>query len=665
MLRTALVRVLCVAGIGALLLSPAADLTAQTPTTYEGFGAATPGGSGKPVYHVTNLNNSGSGSLRDALSLGNRTVVFDVGGDIVLSDEVTLKSAFVTVDGLSAPFPGVTLKNFGLIIRGTAGHDIIVRGLRIRDAFQDGIWVTDAAYNVVIDHVSVHNSGDGNLDITREGTRDITVSWSILAEPAGEEKNMLLAFKQSRITLHHNLFIDSAQRSPQVTYDDSAERAQDTDTTLDMRNNLVWNWRGGYGSRIRYGGQANVVDNFYAADGGDASDALIICKGLAVDSQCYDDTTNVARAYVSGNFSADGVNLNNRGTQSFPFPASPVTTQDPRVAACQVRDGAGVRPLDPIDQHYLSTISLPACTPPPTCTHVAPTVGVTSSATGGVSAGTKVTYTVSVTNKDVSPCTASTFNLGASAPSGWTLAWGPTSLSIAPGASASTTLSVTSPTTAASATYTITGSATNAGAPSASAPFSATYVVSSPGGGGTAANFSDDFNRAESTNLGTAWTEVSGDLVLKGNTLKNALGMASHKAVVSTLSGATQTVSADFMSPNNNQGPVFGLLLRYQNPTNYYVAYRQVGGSAVLRIAKVVNGTATVLATAALANPQVNVPFKLTARVSGTKISLDLNGVNKVNATDTTFPTGKVGIQINSSSTSTQYQGDNFTASVQ
>ena len=61
----------------------------------------------------------------------------------------------------------------------------------------------------------------------------------------------------------------------------------------------------------------------------------------------------------------------------------------------------------------------------------------------------------------------------------------------------------------------------------------------------------------------------------------------------------------------------------------------------------------------------MNVPFKLTARVSGAAISLDINGVNKVSATDTAFPAGKAGIQINSSSTTTQYQADNFSASVQ
>ena len=199
----------------------------------------------------------------------------------------------------------------------------------MRDALQDGIQVAAAAYNVLIDHVSVQNSGDGNIDITQTGTRDVTVAWSILAQPAGEEKNMLLAFQQTRVTLHHDIFIAAQQRNPQVTYDDSAARTQDTDTTLDMRNNLVWDWRGGYGARIRYGGRANIVANFWGANGGDEQDALIICKGLASDSDCYDDTTNIARAFVSANFDADGVNLNTRGTETVPFPRRPWTRRTP------------------------------------------------------------------------------------------------------------------------------------------------------------------------------------------------------------------------------------------------------------------------------------------------------------------------------------------------
>src|SRR6476659_10998443 len=90
----------------------------------QGFGAGTPGGSGKPVVHVVNLADSGAGSLRDAVSAGNRYVVFDVAGDIPLVSDVFVRGAFVTVDGSTAPAPGITLRTHGLSISGDRGaHD--------------------------------------------------------------------------------------------------------------------------------------------------------------------------------------------------------------------------------------------------------------------------------------------------------------------------------------------------------------------------------------------------------------------------------------------------------------------------------------------------------------------------------------------------------------
>ena len=178
------------------------------PGAYQGFGATTPGGAGGTVVRVTTLSDSGPGSLREAVSQGNRIVVFDVAGRIELSTYLYVTGANITIDGFTARAPGITLANYGLIIRGNRGaHDVIVRGIRIRDADIDGIQVASGAYNVVIDHVSVAGSRDGNIDITE--SHDVTVSWSIIGM---NDKNMLVKYNASRVTLHHNVFVGSARR---------------------------------------------------------------------------------------------------------------------------------------------------------------------------------------------------------------------------------------------------------------------------------------------------------------------------------------------------------------------------------------------------------------------------------------------------------------------
>lgn len=340
---------------------------------YQGFGATTPGGSGQTIVHVTNLNDSGPGSLRDAVSRGNRTVVFDVAGEIVLSNYVYVTGAFITVDGSSAPPPGITLKNRGLIIRGSKGaHDVIVRGIRVRSSPIDGIQIAYGAYNVVVDHVSIHGSGDGDLDIT-EDSHDVTVSNSIFAEPTST-KTMLIKYHASRVTLHHNIFVKGLTRNPNVSIDDAATPA--TDTTLDMRNNLVWDWGSGWGTFVHNGAWANIVNNFYSTPGGNAADALIVDKATA-------------RAYVKGNANPQNLAINTVGNEADPFPAPLVDTQDSCAAASQVLSGAGVRPLDALDQQYLTPISLTSCTSdstPPSVSITAPSSDATLSGSVTISA---------------------------------------------------------------------------------------------------------------------------------------------------------------------------------------------------------------------------------------------------------------------------------------
>lgn len=342
--------ILLVFAVSAFLLAiPSLASVEAIATTYQGFGATTPGGSGGTVVHVTNLNNSGPGSFRDAVSQGNRYIVFDVGGEIVLDCKkyIYVAGAFITIDGFTAPPPGITLRGCGLSIRGDkGGHNVIVRGIKVRNAVNDGIQLRAGAYNVVIDHVSIHGSGDGNLDITK-GSHDVTVSWSILAEPAGKQKNMLISRNPSRISVHHNIFVKARQRNPKVKTEAPA-----TDTTIDMRNNLVWDWGEGSGTKIVPGPRANIVNNFYSSPNSPPEDKK---KALKVK--------NGARVYVDGNFSADNLptDINAVGNEKNPFPAPFVDTLDACAAARQVLARAGARPLDLVDQRYLSAISLPVC----------------------------------------------------------------------------------------------------------------------------------------------------------------------------------------------------------------------------------------------------------------------------------------------------------------
>jgi hypothetical protein len=116
---------------------------------------------------------------------------------------------------------------------------------------------------------------------------------------------------------------------------------------------------------------------------------------------------------------------------------------------------------------------------PLTCTRSNPTGAISPSQSQWVPSGTSVTFTVSVTNNDNAGCTASSFNMSASVPSGWTAGFFAPTLTISPGSSATTTLQVTSPATATDGFYNVGVIAANSSATSYSASVSATYVIMS------------------------------------------------------------------------------------------------------------------------------------------------------------------------------------------
>jgi len=337
----------------------AAGKCANPPRGYEGFGRNTTGGAGQPVYRVINRNDSGAGSLRDAISQGNRCVVFDVGGDIALASILPIKGANVTIDGFTAPSPGITLRNHALEISGInwGANNIIVRGIRSRDANrtsyhgdEDGLTVHHTS-NVVIDHVSVAGFGDGAIDIS-DYTRDVTVQWSIFAEGSWKSnKANLIKYWTTRISIHHNLYINASDRNPYVAWSDNAAETP-SEIVADVRNNLVWN-HGWSGISVRHRGWANVVNNYVLPQ------PYIATKP---DGALFVPSSEGGIAYASGNYNPNGLNIDAMRNRTTPFAAIVPTTTDAITAAYQVVAQAGARGprfgLDAFDLGRISQISL-------------------------------------------------------------------------------------------------------------------------------------------------------------------------------------------------------------------------------------------------------------------------------------------------------------------
>jgi hypothetical protein len=157
--------------------------------TVEGFGANAVGGRGGRVYLVTNLNDSGTGSLRDCVSgIGPRTCIFQVGGTINLSTPLSITNPYITIAGQTAPGGGITLrKSSGGDIFSPKTNNIILRYLTQRPGPGGENHAVQFASNgnelsnIVVDHNSISWGVDSNIE-TWYRVNNMTISWSIISE---------------------------------------------------------------------------------------------------------------------------------------------------------------------------------------------------------------------------------------------------------------------------------------------------------------------------------------------------------------------------------------------------------------------------------------------------------------------------------------------------
>lgn len=218
------------AGIFALNLSAQEQLS--FPGAY-GWGRFAQGGRYGKVYHVTNLNDSGAGSLRDAVSQPNRIVVFDVAGVINISSRMTFaKNLYVA--GQTAPGEGVTLYGDGVSFSGA--NNLICRYLRVRMGHggtkdKDCAGVANGT-NMIFDHCSFAWGLDETFSINSDGKGalgDITIQNCIIGQGLMPHSAGGL-IQTDNVTLYRNFYCDNSTRNNKVKGKNQ------------YANNIVYNW---------------------------------------------------------------------------------------------------------------------------------------------------------------------------------------------------------------------------------------------------------------------------------------------------------------------------------------------------------------------------------------------------------------------------------------
>jgi len=355
--------------------SAAPDMPPAFPGA-EGFGAGASGGRGGEVYEVTNLEDAGPGSLRDAISQPNRTIVFRISGTIDLKSRLSLSQPNITIAGQTAPGDGICLRGHELFIANT--QNVIVRFLRLRPGDEEKVEL-DAltiwnSKDVIIDHCSLSWSTDSLNDVVKE-SGNVTVQWCILSEPLVKSVHAKGAHgyatgwdgrTKGGGSFHHNLIAHAASRAPRIGYFKTGRGL------IDCRNNVIYN------SGPSYGGETddlNFVANYYRP--GTATQKLRGERGglfevWAADTRMYvagnawEDRPDVAADNAATVVFRAGKNANGEQAKgdaasclvAKPFDVPPIKTDSADEAYRRVieRSGATLPRRDAVDQRILDDV---------------------------------------------------------------------------------------------------------------------------------------------------------------------------------------------------------------------------------------------------------------------------------------------------------------------
>lgn len=340
----------------------------------EGSGRFATGGRGGDVYEVTNLTNSGTGSIVDAVSTGNRTIVFLVSGTIELGDVILHPKSNTTIAGQTAPGDGICIK--GRIYIGSVS-DVIIRYIRIRvdegaaNSSGDAIDI-ESGNNIIIDHVSASYARDETISC-QDGSDNVTVQWCIMSEALNFENHSYGSLIRGEYgeekTYHHNLYAHNKGRNPRPgNYTSTSSDPEGLH--FDFRNNVMYNWDGsqpGYNADTSTTSRYNFVGN-----------VCIVGPESGDTGWAFQESSKDAYAYWSGNayganyasvavptdqwslvrFNGfDETEIADYKARSYEIPMEPVTTTSAAQALEDVLDGAGASlARDSIDARIVNEV---------------------------------------------------------------------------------------------------------------------------------------------------------------------------------------------------------------------------------------------------------------------------------------------------------------------
>ena len=255
------------------------------------------------MIEVTNLNNSGTNSLRAAIqNYGARTVVFRVSGTIELKSELEIENSNITIAGQTAPGDGICIKNGGFKIDAS---NVIIRYIRFRPGDENPIDEWDGLsgennQNIIIDHCTASWSVDECMSLY--DNKNMTIQWCLISESLNNSYHEKGPHGYGGIwggmgaSFHHNLFASHTSRFPR--FNGARTNSTPENEICDYRNNVCYNW----GGNNVYGGESgnyNVVDNYYKAGPATGSGSM---QYRIADPWHSDEYGPYGKWYITGNY---------------------------------------------------------------------------------------------------------------------------------------------------------------------------------------------------------------------------------------------------------------------------------------------------------------------------------------------------------------------------